>query len=288
MPQGAWGFSSSRDSSSAAARGPRLAGVGRGLQRGPWWCRRWWGCRRGASLHRGSILVGRAEAGECSSVGTQRWGWPWAILLHAGWDQWVQGQAPWDPCPALSPCKALLTQPPAAAHNAVGPGRRDRGTASLRDLCRVTQELETFPRTASASPPFAVPELGAGCPPGRASPESPQESPGCEKAAHGVPGTVTAPPSRQPCVTALTPTESRAVPGSAGLHSCLGGHGEIREDGDASQVCSQLLSPLTECPSRALSPLSLRNRSRREAGQPPPDQGDSRRLWKQASNQAPR
>lgn len=138
-----------------------------------------------------------------------------------------------------------------------------------------------FPGPHPPHPLFAVPELGAGCPPGRASPESPQESPGCEKAAHGVPGTITALPSRQPCVTALTPPESRAVPGSAGLHGWLGGHGEIREDRDTSQVCSQLLSPRTECPSRALLPLSLRNPF-------PPDQGDSTRLWKQASNRAPR
>lgn len=216
----------------------------------------------GCPRSRGSILAGGAEAGEralCSSVGTERWRWPWAILPHAGWDLWVRGQAPGDPRPALSPCKGLLTHPPAAAHNAVGPGRRDRGTASLRDLHRVTQELETFPRTASASPPFSVPELGAGCPPGGHPLTHPQESPGCEKAAPGVPGTITALPSRQPCVTALSPTESRAVPGSAGLHSCLGGHGEIREDGDIFWVCSQLLSPHTECPSRAFSPFYLRS-----------------------------
>lgn len=70
QPEGAagvLGFSSSRDSSSAAARGPRLAGVGRGLQQGPRWCRRWWGCHRGVSPQPG-IDPGRQGRGRRAST----------------------------------------------------------------------------------------------------------------------------------------------------------------------------------------------------------------------------
>lgn len=104
-----------------------------------------------------------------------------------------------------------------AAPNMEGPGCWDRVTAYLRDLCSVTQELETFPRAASANrPPLCSPTArGTGSPRGGHPLTHPQDSPGCEKAEPGVPGTINSAqhltgdgPSRQLCVTALSLPES--------------------------------------------------------------------------------
>lgn len=82
----------------------------------------------------------------------------------------------------------------AAALNMEGPDCRDGVTASLRALCSVTQELGTFPRAATTDPHLlSHSQGGSGVSQGRASPDSPQESPGCEKAEPRISETLNSP-----------------------------------------------------------------------------------------------
>lgn len=157
-----------------------------------------------------------------------------------------------------------------AAPNLEGPGCRDRVTASLHDLHSVTQEMETFPRAASTNPQLLSHSQGGGvgCPRGRHPLTHPQESPGCEKAEPGVPGTINSPQhltggrlSRQLCVTTLSLLESLAMLGPVGLPG--GGMGRSKRDGDRSQAWRQLLFSHIECSSGTLLSLSQRSPSPR-------------------------